>query len=113
PLRGGVLRIVLALAVLVLLGVLRAAPANAESKAILSPASGFTGTSTNLRGSDFGRSQRVVIKFGRKRVAKTHSRRNGSFKVAFTVPADARGLVRVVSRSRSRRVINFFRVSTS
>jgi hypothetical protein len=87
--------------------------ARADGRAILTPASGFVGTSVRVSATGFGRKRAATVRVGHRRVAAVRTRANGTFRASFKIPAGVRGLVRVVSRSRSRRVVNFFRVATA
>jgi calcineurin-like phosphoesterase family protein len=87
--------------------------ARAESRVTLTPATGPGGTNASLRGLHFGRNDRVVVKLGRRTLARTRTTRHGSFKASFTVPAGGRSSKKIVSRSLGRRVVNVFRFSAS
>jgi hypothetical protein len=95
-----------------LFGVGLPAPAHGDPRVTLRPAAGPAGTAVTLRGDGFGRSKAVVVRRGRALLARVRSGRRGSFRVRLTLPRRARGTVRLSSRSRARRVVNRFRVSS-
>jgi acid phosphatase type 7 len=99
-----------ALIALALLAIALAATAAAESKVTLIPASGTAGTRTSVRGVDFGKRDRVVVRMAKRVVAKTRTNRRGSFRASFTVPDRRPGGLRVISRSAGRRIVNIFRI---
>jgi hypothetical protein len=87
--------------------------AEAESNVMLIPASGPAGTRTSLLGRDFGGRDQVVVRVGKRVVARTRTGRRGSFRASFTLPQRRSGWLRVSSRSGGRRIVNLFRVRVS
>jgi hypothetical protein len=87
--------------------------AGAESRVMLIPASGSAGTPASLLGRDFGRRAPVIVRVGRRVLARTRTSRGGSFTASFIVPQRRRSPLRVISRSGARRVVNLFRFSVS
>jgi calcineurin-like phosphoesterase family protein len=85
--------------------------ARAESKVRLAPASGAAGMRVTVVGTDFGRRDRVRVRAGGKVVAKARTSRHGRFRASFSVPRGTGDSVRIVSRSRGRRIANRFQVS--
>jgi calcineurin-like phosphoesterase family protein len=98
---------------LTLLAVSLPQAAAAESNVTLVPASGAAGTRASLLGRDFGKRDRVVVRVGRRVVARARTSRRGSFRVSFTVPDRRGSRSRVVSRSAGRRIVNLFHVSAA
>jgi hypothetical protein len=90
-----------------------AGPAGAESRVTLLSASGVPGTQTSVVGKNFGRRARVTVRVAKRVVAKTRAGRRGSFRVSFGVPTRRPGRVRVVTRSRGKRVVNVLRVTAA
>ena len=82
--------------------------AGAESRVILSPAGGATGTPTSVVGAGLGKRDRVTVSAGGKVVATARIGRRGTFSTSFMVPGDAGRRVAVVTRSRTRRIVNAF-----
>jgi acid phosphatase type 7 len=95
------------------LGTILPTSVRAESRVILTPATGPVGTAASLRGNHFGPNDVVVVKLGRRTLARARTSRDGSFKTSFTVPAGGRSAKRIVSRSVGRRIVNIFRFSGS
>ena len=85
--------------------------ASAQTRATLIPSSGSPGTRTTLTGAGFGPGARVVIRLGRKPLASRRASRSGSFRLRFKMRRGLQGRVRVISTSKRRKVVNFFRVS--
>jgi hypothetical protein len=83
----------------------------AESNVALIPASGPAGTRASLLGRDFGKRDRVIVRVGKRVVARARTSRRGTFRASFTVPRRGSGHLRVSSRSGGRRVVDLFRVS--
>jgi hypothetical protein len=82
--------------------------AEAESRVTLEPAAGAGGTSAALRGLGFGARDPVVVKLGRRTLARTRTSGRGAFKASIRIPSRRVGPLKILSRSRSRRVVNVF-----
>jgi calcineurin-like phosphoesterase family protein len=85
--------------------------AGAESKVTLRPASGSPGIRSSVVGVDFGRRDPVTVTAGGTVVGRTRTSRRGSFRVPFAIPEHAGARIRIVSRSKGRRLVNVFYVS--
>jgi acid phosphatase type 7 len=85
--------------------------ASGQTRATLVPASGAPGTQTTLTGAGFEPGARVAIRLGRKAVASRRASRGGSFSLRVTMRKGLQGRARVISTSRRKKVVNFFRVS--
>jgi hypothetical protein len=88
-------------------------PSFAEPKVTLTPASGPSGTQTTVRGAGFGARDRVVVRVGRKVVARPRTNRRGSFTASFRVGRRSGNLQKILSSSGRRRVVSFFRLANS
>jgi acid phosphatase type 7 len=82
--------------------------AAAESRVTLEPATGPGGTSAALRGLGFGARDPVLVRLGRRTLARTRTSGRGKFKTSIRIPSRRRGALKIQTRSRSRRVVNFF-----
>ena len=80
---------------------------------MLIPASGAAGSQSALIGRNFGKRDAVVVRAGGQVVARARTSRRGAFTVTFTVPQYEAQRLRVVTRSRGRRIVNRFYVSGS
>jgi hypothetical protein len=106
-------RLVLTLIGLTLIAGSLPSAVRAESNVMLIPASGPSGTRAALLGRNFGKRDRVFVSVGGRVVARTRTGRRGAFRTSFTVPQRRPGRFRVISRSKGRRIVNLFRVSSS
>jgi acid phosphatase type 7 len=82
--------------------------AAAESRVTLEPAAGPGGTRAALRGLGFGAADPVVVKLGRRTLARTRTGGRGRFSASIRIPSRRRGPLKILTRSRSRRVVNIF-----
>jgi calcineurin-like phosphoesterase family protein len=96
---------------LMLLAVSFPSDAAAESNVSLIPAAGPPGTQISLLGRHFGKHDRVIVRAGKQTVAMARTNRRGTFRASFAVPERGPGVLRIVSRSRGRRVVGLFGVS--
>jgi hypothetical protein len=90
-----------------------AAPAAAEPRVTLTPASGLAGAPVSLAGAGFPKSKRVVVKTGTKLLFATRTSSHGSFRGTVKTPTNVFGIgkVRIVTTSRRKRVVSYFLVS--
>jgi acid phosphatase type 7 len=102
----------LALALLLVSAALPQA-ATAQTSVTLTPAAGAPGATVSVKGIGFGVRDRVSVRLGRKTLARAATNRSGSFKRSFRVPRGGSRSLRIVSSSRSLRLVNLFRVSRS
>jgi acid phosphatase type 7 len=87
--------------------------ATAQSTVTLTPAAGAPGAPVSVKGAGFKPRSRVRVRLGKRTLARATTSRSGAFKRAFRVPKGRSRLLRVVSSSRSQRLVNLLRVSRS
>src|SRR5918912_289142 len=94
-----------------LLTVALADTAAAQPRVTLTPASGVAGASVSLKGAGFPKLSRVVVKQRGKKRAAAHTSDRGTFTITAKLSSASRGMVKLVTTSRRRTVVNYFLVS--